>query len=285
MARVSQAILSGFLKLLPAQKRTLFAKFSYRVAESSLEQEEKNRLRKTMMDAVFGGLYPPWPAEETWAWRKFAYDRFMYPFTMQTSYELSRAYGLLGLLGRVKNVPGDLVECGVGYGKSMTVLIFGAHILELDKTVFGFDSFAGFPPATEEDIGPRVPEIGKPAGWTATSTAYIESIFRTDQQREDSILNRVKVPLRLIPGFFADTLPEHVPDQIAFLHVDCDLYESTRDVLTYCLPRVSAGGIVLFDEYQDPKWPGATQAIDEVGAGRNLELVYFPPLDRYGWQL
>ena len=36
---------------------------------------------------------------------------------------------------------------------------------------------------------------------------------------------------------------------LAFVHIDCDLYSSTRDVLRSIRPWLRAGTLLLFDEY------------------------------------
>jgi hypothetical protein len=64
---------------------------------------------------------------------------------------------------------------------------------------------------------------------------------------------------RLLPnvavykGWFADTLPafcREVGEQdIAFLHIDCDLYSSTRTVFEQLGDRLMPGSIIVFDEY------------------------------------
>ena len=36
---------------------------------------------------------------------------------------------------------------------------------------------------------------------------------------------------------------------MAFVHLDCDLYSSTKTVLTLIAPRVTGGTLILFDEY------------------------------------
>ena len=56
----------------------------------------------------------------------------------------------------------------------------------------------------------------------------------------------------LVVGWFDDTVPgflaEH-PGPVSFLHLDADLYSSTRTVLDLVGPRLQPGSIVLFDEY------------------------------------
>lgn len=97
--------------------------------------------------------------------------------------------------------------------------------------VYGFDSFEGLP----EDWRPR-----RPAGW-----------FRNESVPE--------VPgAEVVPGWFEDTLPkffaEH-PGDVAFLHLDADLYSSTVTALEHAGPRLRPGSVVLFDEYFNyPGW-------------------------------
>ncbi len=52
----------------------------------------------------------------------------------------------------------------------------------------------------------------------------------------------------MIPGWFAETLPG-VAALVAVLHVDCDLYQSTTEVLTAMYPLIPPGGFVIVDDY------------------------------------
>ncbi len=69
-----------------------------------------------------------------------------------------------------------------------------------------------------------------------------------------------KVPgnVSLHKGWFNETLPawrQQHADKVAFMHIDCDLYSSTVDILENLADRVQVGTIVLFDEYFNyPNW-------------------------------
>jgi hypothetical protein len=79
--------------------------------------------------------------------------------------------------------------------------------------------------------------------------------------------------LTSVEGFLESTLPAAFDlESIALLNVDVDLYESHKVCLQTFGPRV--GGIVVYDEYADPKWPGATLAINEALAASGHELFY-----------
>ena len=67
--------------------------------------------------------------------------------------------------------------------------------------------------------------------------------------------------VQLVRGKVEQTLPEFAPERIALLRLDTDWYESTRHELQHLYPRVTAGGIVLIDDYG--YWRGARRAVDE----------------------
>ena len=62
----------------------------------------------------------------------------------------------------------------------------------------------------------------------------------------------------LVPGLFEDTLPSFLNDEpgpVAFLHLDADLYSSTKTVLDLLGDRLVPGSIVVFDEFFNyPGW-------------------------------
>ena len=78
-------------------------------------------------------------------------------------------------------------------------------------------------------------------------------------------------------GRFEDTLPNALPERIAFVHIDCgvgDLPENHRQIVRRCLetvyPRMSPGAIGVLMDYHDPErtvrgWdsnPGVKEACD-----------------------
>lgn len=57
----------------------------------------------------------------------------------------------------------------------------------------------------------------------------------------------------LIKGWFDESLPrfllEHELGQIGFIHMDADLYSSTKTVLNLLTPYISSGTVIVFDEF------------------------------------
>lgn len=121
-----------------------------------------------------------------------------------------------------RSLPNGLVlEFGVFSGRTIN------HLASLDSgTVFGFDSFEGLP----EDWRP---DIRKAA-------------FKLEK------LPTVATNVELVVGWFEATLPDFLaanPGPVSFLHVDCDLYSSTRTVFQSLCDRIIPGTVIVFDEY------------------------------------
>lgn len=74
-----------------------------------------------------------------------------------------------------------------------------------------------------------------------------------------------------IPGLFQDTL--FLDTDVAFAHIDCDWYDSVRTCLDRIAPRVSPGGIMVFDDYSS--YSGCRKAVDEFLASDNRWEIIF----------
>lgn len=128
-------------------------------------------------------------------------------------------------------IPGYVLEFGVYRGKTMQ------HISEFfpDQTCWGFDSFIGLPEPWHISSGSQ--EKTHPAG-------------KFDMRKEDS-QPVFKDNVKLVKGWFQDSLPQWLsenPGPVKFLHIDCDLYSSTKTVLTFLNERIVPGTVIVFDE-------------------------------------
>ncbi|KAA2262450.1 class I SAM-dependent methyltransferase [Solihabitans fulvus] len=122
---------------------------------------------------------------------------------------------------------GLTLEFGVYTGTTLKIIAAARE----GGGVFGFDSFEGLP-----------------ENWRS---GFTEGAFGVDSLPE--------VPgADLVVGWFDDTLPAFLEEHdgpVHFLHVDCDLYSSTKTVLDLVGPRLRPGSIVVFDEYFNyPGW-------------------------------
>lgn len=155
---------------------------------------------------------------------------------------------LLRALQAARDVPGSYVEFGVYKGATLDFIARRC----LQKTVWGFDSFEGLPEAWS----------GNPSMFDAAGK-----------------LPRVRSNAQLVRGWFDQTLPGWLASQpapIAFVHIDCDLYSSTKAVFDAIGPRLAPGAVIVFDEYFG--YPGWQQhefkAFQEFVAAGAVEYEY-----------
>ena len=57
------------------------------------------------------------------------------------------------------------------------------------------------------------------------------------------------------------SLPAQAPTAVALLRLDTDWYLSTKHEMEHLYPRLSAGGVLIVDDYGH--WDGARQAVEE----------------------
>jgi hypothetical protein len=121
---------------------------------------------------------------------------------------------------RHRLVDGLILEFGVFSGKTINRLA-----AQTPQQIFGFDSFEGLP----EDWRP---DVGKGSFHAA--------------------LPPVAANVELVVGWFNNTLPEFLAQHegaASLIHIDCDLYSSTKTVFDCCKDRIVAGTILVFDEF------------------------------------
>jgi predicted O-methyltransferase YrrM len=174
---------------------------------------------------------------------------------------------MIGLLESTLHLPGDVIECGVYRGKSLQWIARVMADRAPEKTVFACDSYEGFP---EEDVG-RV-DLGP-----LRFLARVRKKFRlaTDTPaRLERFFWLFGVRGEIVKGYFSDTLPRFAETRFCFVHLDCDLYSSYKECLELLYENLTPGGVVVFDDYRAPKWPGAELAVDEFFASRpeSIEL-------------
>ena len=207
--------------------------------------------------------------------------RFDMWYYEMNSTQIRRLLHFEAILTMLEDVDGRIVECGVGPGRSMLAFSVMTQYLTTPRDIVGFDTFDGIPPPTPEDGEANVHKTG----WWRHSIDNVVELLKHNGLSESFIVERITFK----PGLFEDTLPDYDGTPIAFLHLDVDFYGSYKTVLRELWPHLAPGGIVAFDEYRKPVFPGATEAVDEFFAQRrekpimsrvtNLYYVVKDPLD------
>jgi O-methyltransferase len=171
-----------------------------------------------------------------------------------------------------RDVPGDFVECGVWRGGSSMAAAMAFMALGCACRGFWlYDTFEGMnkPAVHDFKIGTGESAIVK---WLATRTGVDRSSWCCasieDVRANLGLTGYPAARLRLVKGKVEQTLrePANLPDRIAVLRLDTDWYESTKVELEVLFDRLSAGGVLIIDDYG--WWAGVKKAVDEFLAGR-----------------
>jgi hypothetical protein len=190
---------------------------------------------------------------------------------------LSKVLYINNLYQQIIHVPGVICEFGVHWGSTLATLINLRGIYEPfnhSRRIYGFDTFEGFCAVNPEDGS--LPATGD----YATSENYEQTLEKICSLHEaNAPISHIR-KFGLIKGDASETVDEWLNDNqhavIAMAIFDMDLYKPTKDVLQKIIPRLTKGSLLVFDELNDPSFPGETLAMQEVLGSRNLSLRQFP---------
>jgi O-methyltransferase len=142
---------------------------------------------------------------------------------------------------KINDVRGDYFEFGLWEGNTfMAALRCKAKFRMPSVMLWGFDSFEGLP-----DVSRSPDEL-----WKKGQFSCSEKRFR-DIVKENGFSGR---DFQLVRGFYDQSLNADLQIRMAgrkamAIYVDCDLYESTRDVLRFLPPYLQNGTVICFDDY------------------------------------
>ncbi|QND44627.1 class I SAM-dependent methyltransferase (plasmid) [Rhizobium lusitanum] len=204
---------------------------------------------KTAHDKLFGARGGPYNIDSV-AYFTAAIESYQYAREqMRNAARFDTREALLHFSLDKVSIDGLVLEFGVFSGHTINIMADKLN----HKMIYGFDSFKGLP----ED-------------WTTGAKAGAFA-------REG--LPSVRENVQLVVGWFDDTLRTFLashPGNLSFLHVDCDLYSSTRTVLTEARDRIVPGTVILFDEYFNyPDWKRHEyRAFQEFAYENNIKYEY-----------
>ncbi len=159
-----------------------------------------------------------------------------------------------------RNVPGDIVECGVFKGSGVVAWLKFLHMHEPHslKKVIGFDFFEPSFVETIKDDKDKLP--------MKQVFDRCENLDKNDLSK-DGIENKIlasdftKSKFELVKGDISKTASEYINTRpgfrISLLYLDLDLSEPTYNTLTALWDRISIGGIIVLDEYAHHIWSEA----------------------------
>jgi hypothetical protein len=161
-------------------------------------------------------------------------------------------------------IPGDFVECGVYRGGHSIIAASIFKRYQVKKKVYLFDTFAGMTVPTKFD---KKSSTGEPAirkydntltmnysNWAYSPLEEVERNFQ-DRHLSDYAI--------FVKGDVLNTLlnTRNITNEISFLRLDTDWYESTKLELEILYPKLMRGGVLVIDDYGS--WDGVLKAVNE----------------------
>lgn len=183
----------------------------------------------------------------------------VYRFTLERVEQkcsVKDAADLYQLIRQTAGVPGAVAEFGSYRGHSGLFIAETLRRLDDRRPVFLCDTFAAFP--EESHAADRF--------WSGTHDVDFDQVRRLFADYEN---------VSLVRGDFADTLDAIPANRFSLVHVDCDAYRSVRLVAERIFPRLSAGGVIAFEDYGHDFCLGARLAVDECFAARTDCFRFF----------
>lgn len=139
-----------------------------------------------------------------------------------------------------EKIPGDMAELGVYKGATAAIMLKAAP----SKKIHLFDTFEGLPDSEGQFASGE---------WHGS----LEEVKRNLSRWTDKVSYHV--------GLFPAST-EGLEDRFSFVHLDADLYSSTKDALEWFWPRLTIGGAILSHDY--PISAGVVRAFQEFFADR-----------------
>ena len=151
--------------------------------------------------------------------------------------------------------------------------------MNLTRKIYGFDTFKGFPTLSEKDESQSNTHIKK---GDLYANSYDELLKLSNIHDSTRFLGHIP-KVELIRGDAVKTIPKFIDENphlvVSLLFLDFDLYEPTAVALNNFVPCMPKKSIIVFDELNNPLWPGETRAMFEYFKSNkpSIERFNFDP--------
>lgn len=148
---------------------------------------------------------------------------------------------IMNVLAETSIIEGEVAEVGVAEGGSAAIICEARR----EKTVHLFDTFEGLPDIGEED----------------KESSFHKGQYPADFEKLKEFFVQYK-NVYLYKGLFPETGEQIKDKMFSFVHLDVDLYKSTKESLEFFWPKMSSKGVIISHDYQTEK--GVRKAFEDV---------------------
>lgn len=190
-----------------------------------------------------------------WRWNRSFTDVYR-KIVDRTLVDESRCFQLWQWSHQALSIEGEFAEVGVFLGG--TAGLIGEILQNTNRQFHLFDTFQGMP-ATDPNQ-----DLHQAGDFADTSLSGVQEHLKAYRN------------LRFHQGVFPDTSRGLESERFAFVHVDADIYRSVWDCCEFFYPRLTPGGVMIFDDYGFIGTPGSRKAVDSFFANLPETPCYLP---------
>jgi len=141
---------------------------------------------------------------------------------------------------KVAEMPQVYFEFGCHSARTFSAVVRAAEFLKMhDMKFYAFDSFEGLPTTNVAEDG--VFQTGEFATPISEFKSKVRKMGGKDISDE-----------YIIKGFYSESLTAELQakmPKVGAVHIDVDLYSSTKEVFAFLRPLFTVGTVILFDDY------------------------------------
>jgi O-methyltransferase len=191
------------------------------------------------------------------AWElESSFNDLMREIAEHTLVDKVRCFMIYQYAKQVGEIQGNVAEVGVYKGGTAKLL---AKAFEpKGKTIHLFDTFSGMPPTDANK------DIHKEGNFSDTSLESVKTYLHDCKN------------VCFYQGLFPITSKPIEDITFSLVHIDVDIYKLVMDCCKFFYPRLTEGGIMIFDDYGFLSCPGAKMAIDEFFLDKPEIQCYLP---------
>jgi len=178
-----------------------------------------------------------------------------------TLVDIYRNYELWDLVGQIApQIEGDVLEVGVWRGGTAGVMAHKLNQVAKDKKIFLADTFTGVVKATDAD---SQYDGGEHAD---TSEQTVKDLLGQTLQLSN---------FEILTGIFPEDTGSLIETRkFSICHVDVDVYLSTKDIVEWIWPRLSVGGMIIYDDFGYIDTDGIIKFVNEEKAKPDRVVTY-----------
>lgn len=147
-------------------------------------------------------------------------------------------------------IDGDYAEVGVFKGTTAKAICEAKE----NKHLHLFDTFKGLPQIDKIDI------------------KFKTKMFKSDYQRVKEKIRKYQ-NVYIYKGVFPETGDSIKDKKFAFVHLDVDIYQSTKNCLEFFYGKMSKNGIIISHDYHAQ---GVKKAFDEFFKNKSEKIIELP---------